>query len=196
MMRIVHTGKTERLSPGTTSALYKLIAVLIAYHPVELKRLFENYSVELAESSEQELTEKLFTAISECNKDFNHDLSNLIFSNCADSTYDQFNIQSLFKKESGNGSDQGQSGSGGIMGGIGNAIGSLGGAFSDIIKGKQAKDQATSQTLQQVYAYKAQVASNEKSKLNTKKALLIGLLVIIGIVLLAAIYQNKQKHET
>jgi hypothetical protein len=195
MMRIVHTGTpVQKLSGQASTTLYKVIALLIAEHPDEVKTLLADYSICVKDDSEKELTEKLFNAISECHTEFNRDLSKLIFSNCLDSSYDHFNIKSLFSKDKESSDNEKASGGSGLLGGIGSAIGGLSGALGDVIKGKQAKDQATSQTLQQVYAYKAQLASNEQSKIKTKKALLVSLFVILGIVLIAIIYQNRQKN--
>lgn len=195
MMRIVHTGKpVQKLSGEASATLCKVIALLIADQPDKVKALLEDYSICLKDNSEKELTEKLLSAISECDEEFNRDLSKLIFANCLDSSYDHFNIKSLFGKGGESNNNESSSGGSGLLGGIGNAIGGLGGAIGDVIKGKQAKDQANSQTLQQVYAYKSQLASNEQSKINSKKALLVSLFVILGIVLIAIIYQNRQKN--
>jgi hypothetical protein len=105
----------------------------------------------------------------------------------------------LFKKSDAGGEEQNTSGSGGggIIGGIANAVGGIGNAIGQGIKGKQAKDQATAQTLQGIYTYKAQVAANEKSKGKNKIIMVVSILalILIAIGTMAYFKQNQAKQQ-
>ena len=208
MVRIINNEKEKPKEPEVklnekSEALLQIIGIAIADNPKIIRELLEDYSIELTEEpGEKELTDKLLFAIGECNKEFNNDLARVILDCSLESNYDNFDFKSLLGKGGGSGSEEaGESssnggGGGGLWAGIANAVGGIGGAIGQGIKGKQAKDQATAQTLQGIYAYKAQLASNEQSKGKTKMYMLIGFFVLLGFALVAiGSYMKKQSHQ-
>jgi len=200
MVRIINREKPKEQEVKLTEkskAMLQIIGILIADKPIAVKDLLENYSIELTEKpDEKELTEKLLSAVGECNKEFNSDLGSIILDCTLESEYDSFDFKSLFNKggdaeaEEGGGSS---GGGGGILGGITNAIGGIAGSIG---AGKRAREEATSKTLQGIYAYKAQLAANEQSKGKNKMYMLIALFVLLGLALAAmAFYSKKQSEE-
>lgn len=200
MVRITGKEKPKEQEVKLTEkskTMLQIIGILITDKPKAVQELLENYSIELTEKpDEKELTEKLLSAVGECNKEFNSDLSGIILDCTLESEYDSFDFKSLFNKggdaeaEEGGGSS---GGGGGILGGITNAIGGIAGSIG---AGKRAREEATSKTLQGIYAYKAQLASNEQSKGKNKMYMLIALFVLLGLALAAmAFYAKKQSEE-
>ena len=199
MVRIINREKPKEQEVKLTEkskAMLQIIGILIADKPKAVKDLLENYSIELAEKpDEKELTEKLLSAVGECNKEFNSDLGRIILDCTLESEYDSFDFKSLFNKGGDAEAEEGGgfSGGGGIWGGITNAIGGIAGSIG---AGKRAREEATSKTLQGIYAYKAQLASNEQSKGKNKMYMLIALFVLLGLALAAmAFYAKKQSEE-
>ena len=180
--------------------LFQVIGIIIADNPKAIRELLEEYSIELTEKpTDKELTEKLLWATSECNNDFNSDLAAVILDYSLESAYDNFDFKSLFNK-GGNSEEEGKSsgggGGGGLLGNITNIIGKAGGTIAQGIKGREAKEEATAQTLQGIYSYKAQLAANQQSKRNNKMYVLISLFVLFGFALAATLYYlKKQSHQ-
>jgi hypothetical protein len=203
MVRIINQEKPKEQQvklDEKSKALLQLIGIIIADNPKATRKLLEEYSVEFSESpTDQELTEKLLSAIGECNKEFNNDLARLILDCTLESTYDNFDFKSLFNKGGDSGAEEGgessSGGGGGLWGNIANAVGKVGGAIGQGVKGRQAKDQATSQTLQGIYAYKAQLAANEQGKGKNKMYMLIALFVLLGFALAAIAYYMKKQSQ-
>lgn len=200
MVRIINQEKPKEPEAKLTEkskALLEIIGIVIADKPKAVQELLEDYSVELVESpDEKELSNKLISAIGENNKQFNNDLARLILNCTLESEYDKFDFKSLFKKgEDSGGEESGGSGGGGsgIWAGIGNAIGGIAGSIGG---GRRAREEATSKTLQGIYAYKAQLAANEHSKGKNKMKMIIALFVVLGLLLaLIAFLSRKQEQK-
>lgn len=206
MVRIINQEKKpEIIKAGEVNlneqskALLQIIAIVIADNPKAIQQLLDDYSIEFTEKpDEKELTDKLLSAIGECDKEFNSDLSSIILDCTLENNYDSFDFKSLFNKGGDAGAeDSGGSsgGGGGLWGGIANAVGGIGGAIGQGIKGKQAKDQATATTLQGIYSYKAQLAATEQSKSKSKTFMLLGLFLLLGLAVTALVYFNKKQQQ-
>ncbi len=182
-----------------SKALLQIIAIVIADKPGAIQQLLDDYSIELSEKpDEKELTEKLLSAIGECDREFNSDLSSLILDCTLENNYDSFDFKSLFNKGGDAGAEESagsSGGGGGLWAGIANAVGGIGGAIGQGIKGKQAKDQATATTLQGIYSYKSQLAANEQSKSKSKTFMLLGLFLLLGLAVTALVYFNKKQQQ-
>lgn len=207
MVRIINQEKKQEKAQEPevklneqSKALLQIIAIVIADNPKAIQELLEDYSIELLEKpDEKELTDKLLSAIGECDKEFNSDLSSIILDCTLENNYDSFDFKSLFNKGGDSGAEEsgGSSGGGGggLWGGIANAVGGIGGAIGQGIKGKQAKDQATATTLQGIYSYKAQLAATEQSKSKNKTFMLLGLFLLLGLAVAALAYYNKKQQQ-
>lgn len=200
MVRIINQEKPKEPEAKLTEkskALLQIIGIIIADKPEAVQELLEEYSVEFSEKpDEKELTEKLISAIGESNKHFNNDLAKVILNRTLESEYDNFDFKSLFKKGEDSGSEESGGsggGGGGIWAGIGNAIGGIAGSIGG---GRRAREEATSKTLQGIYAYKAQLAANEQSKGKNKMKMIIALFVVLGLLLaLMAFLSRKQQPQ-
>lgn len=204
MVRIINEEKIKaQTQPSAehnkaSGVLLNVIGIIIADNPGSISDLLKAYGIDLLDSpSEQELTRQLLDAISQENEEFNNDLAELIMDCTLENSYDSFDFKSIFKS-SGNAqaedSENQSSGGEGLLGGISKAISGIGNAIGT---GRQARDQATSNTLQGIYAYKAQMAANAQSKSKTKMYMMIGFFVILGFALVAiAGYLNKQSQQT
>ena len=199
MVRIINKEKPKEPEVKLnekSKALLEIIGIIITDKPKAIQELLEDYSVEFPESpDEKELTDKLISAIGESNKQFNDELAKVILDCSLENDYDSFDFKSLFKKgeESGEEESGGSGGGGGgIWAGIGSAIGGIAGSIGS---GKRAREEATSKTLQGIYAYKAQLAANEQNKGKNKKQMIIALFVVLGLILLAAAYFSNKKQQ-
>jgi hypothetical protein len=201
MVRIIRDKETTRASEPVLSdrskILLQMLSIVLAEKPRSIQNLLTDYQIELSdEPTDKERTEKLLSAIAICDHRFNTDLA-MIILDCTENEYDNFDIKGLFNKsgESGNEESSNSSGGngGGLIGGIANAVGGIGGAIGQAIKGRQAKEQATSQTLQGIYNYRAQLASNEKSKSKNKVVVLISVFVLVALVVGAVAYYQKNQ---
>ncbi|MCC6600871.1 MAG: hypothetical protein IT223_09385 [Crocinitomicaceae bacterium] len=202
MVRIINNEKVKPKEPEAmlnekSKALLQIIGIIIADNPKAIRELLEEYSIELSESpTDEDLTDKLLSAIGECNNEFNNDLASIILDCTLESSYDSFDFKSLFKKggESG-GEESGESsggGGGGLWAGIANAVGGIAGSIGS---GKRAREEATSKTLQGIYAYKAQLAANEHGKGKNKMYMLIALFVLLGLAVAAIAYYTKKQSQ-
>lgn len=204
MVRIINQEQPKQQveAPLTekSKALLQIIGIIITDKPKAVRELMEEYSIEFTEKpDEKELTEKLIAAIGECNKQFNNDLGRMILDCTLESEYDGFDFKSLFKKgedaegEESGGSSGGGGGMGGLWAGLGSAIGGIAG---NIGSGRRAREEATSKTLQGIYAYKAQLAANEQNKSQAKIKMIIALFLILGLVIgLIAFLSKKQEQK-
>ena len=189
-------AQAQNLNPAS-EALLQIVGIMIADKPQAVCNLLEDYSIELPENiSEAELTEILLDALKENNPEFNSDLASLILDCSLESEYDNFDFKSLFKKgASSEGEQEAESGSntGGLISGVAGALGKIG----DGIKNKLNRDQATSQTLQGIYAYKTQALATEQSKAKSKRNMLIAVLFLLGLSFLGFMYfMNKPSTQT
>ena len=176
MVRIINNDKKEEAPLDETSkALLGLLASLVAENPERIKELLENYNLNIRQQlDEKELTEQLITAIGYCDKEFNHELAELILENTTEDNYEGV--------EGGGG--------GGFLSSVVNTIGSLG---STIGSGKRAREEATSKTLQSIYDYKKQAAAKQQSQSKNKMVLLIGFFVLLGITLASITFYNRKQ---
>lgn len=203
MVRIINQEQSKQSieAPFTekSKALLQVIAIVIADKPQTVRELMEDYGVEFTEKPEEkELTEKLISAIGECNKSFNNDLGRLILDCTLESEYDSFDFKSLFKKgEDSGGEESGASGGGGGgMGGLWAGIGSaIGGIAGNIGSGRRAREEATSKTLQGVMAYKAQLAANEQNKGKNKMKMIIALFIVLGLVIALMAFLSRKQQQ-
>lgn len=197
MVRIINQEKPKELDTKLSeksNVLLQIIGIIIADNPKTVQELLENYSVELTEKpDDRELTEKLLSAVGECNKEFNDELGSIILDCTLESEYDLFDFKSLFNKGEESGENESGGSGGGIVGGITNTIGKIAGSIGS---GKRAREEATSKTLQGIYAYKAQQASSQQSKGKNKMYMLIALFVLLGVTLGAIfLYTKKQSKQ-
>lgn len=202
MVRIINNEKEkpkeqEAKLNEKSKALLQIIGIIIADNPKAIQELLDDYSIELAENpTDKELTDKLLSAIGECNREFNNDLARIILDCTLESSYDNFDFKSLFKKGGDSGSEEsgGSSGGGGggLWGGIANAVGGIGSAIGG---GRRAREEATTKTLQGIYSYKSQLAANEQSKGKNKMYMLIGLFVLLGLAVAAMAFFSKKQSQ-
>lgn len=199
MVRIINKEKPKEPEAKLTEkskALLEIIGIIIADKPKAVQELLEEYSIEFSESpDEKELTDKLISAIGESNKQFNDDLARVILDCTLESEYDSFDFKSLFKKGEESGEEESGAsggGGGGIWAGIGNAIGGIAGSIGS---GKRAREEATSKTLQGIYAYKAQLAANEQNKGKNKMKMIIALFVVLGLLLALMAFLSKKQEQ-
>lgn len=201
MVRIINNKEAavakEEVLSERSKVLLQMFSIVLAEQATAIQNLLEEYQIELSpQPTDKERTEKLLSAVAACDHQFNTELAQIILDCTLESEYDNFDIKGLFKKgesEEGSSSEGGNS-SGGLLAGIANAVGGVGGAIGQVVKGRQAKDQATAQTLQGIYNYRAQVASQEKSKGKNKTAMVISI-VLLAILVIGAIAYYKQ-HQT
>lgn len=204
MVRIVNdkeapVAKEEVLSVRS-QVLLQMLSIVLAEQPVAIQNLLEEYQIKLSDQpSDKELTEKLLSAIAACDHRFNTELAKIILDCTLESEYDNFDFKGLFKKGESESAESGSSGSGngggGLLAGIANAVGGVGSALGQVVKGRQAKDQATAQTLQGIYNYRAQVASQEKSKGKNKTVMVISMVVLVVFVIGAIAYYKQRQVQ-
>ena len=200
MVRIINNKEAavalEEVLSERSKVLLQMFSIALAEQPMAIQNLLEEYQIELSpQPTDKERTEKLMSAVAACDHRFNTELAKIILDCTLESEYDNFDFKGLFKKgesEEGGSSEGGNSG-GGLLAGIANAVGGVGGAIGQVVKGRQAKDQATAQTLQGIYNYRAQVASQEKSKGKNKTAMVISIMVL-AILVIGAIAYYKQRQ--
>lgn len=206
MVRIVNEEQPQVIQPipeqslsEKSQLLLQVIGVVIADKPEAIRDLLNDYSVSFdGEPSETELVDTLLLAIGEYDPDFNGDLASIILDCTLDSSYDSFDLKSVFKKKDGeakadNSAASGNNaGGGGLWAGIANAVGGIGNAIGQGIKGKQAKDQATTNTIQGIYAYRTQQAANAQSKGKNNTYILIAICVVVGLAVTALLYFNSK----
>ena len=186
MVRIVQDEKKlepevlKKLDPAS-EVLLQVIGIMVADNPLAVRDLLEDYSVETLDGiSDQELTDLLLDAIQERDAEFNHELATVILDCTLESGYDSFDFKSLLGKggnsQSSQEADQ-SAGNGGLITGITSTLGKIG----DGIKGRLNRDQATSQTLQGIYAYKTQLSATQQTKAKSKKNMLIAIVAVLGL---------------
>lgn len=209
MVRIINQEQARpQAAPQLTEkskVLLQVVGLIIADRPAVIRELLEDYSITFKnEPTQRELIDTLLSAIGECNVEFNKELAGIILDCSLEQSYDSFDIKSLFNKNQGQGAEgaaaEGQAGGnggggGGLWAGIAKAVGSIGGAIGQGLKGKQARDQATANTLQGIYAYKAQTAAAEQSKGKSNALLYLGLFVVLGLALTAMIYHYRKQNQ-
>lgn len=206
MVRIVNQEQPKSPQPATAPALserskvlLQVTGIVIAHKPQAIRELLEDYSVTFEkEPTEKELVDTLLSALAECNREFNNDLATMILDCTLEDPYDSFDFKSLFSKnkdaEAGTENAQASGGGGGLWAGIANAVGSVGGAIGQGLKGKQARDQATANTLQGMYAYKTQQAANEQSKSKNKVYVLLAVFALAGLAVVALVYFSRRQQ--
>lgn len=204
MVRIIRDKETsrlpERVLPERSTILLPLFSIVLAEQPQAIQDLLQEYQVALSDApTDQERTSKLLSAVAACDHRFNRDLARIIFNCAQEQQYDHFDIKGMFSKTGEAGVDEAGSSSGGngggLIAGIANAVGGIGGAIGQGIKGKQAKDQATSTTLQGIYNYRTQLAATEKSKGKNKMLLLVSLMVLVVCVIGGIAYMKKNQAK-
>ncbi len=204
MVRIINDKKAAVAKEGALSerskVLLQMLSIVLAEQPIAIQNLLEEYQIELSsQPTDQERTEKLLSAVAACDHRFNTELAKIILDCTLESEYDNFDFKGLFKKGESDSEESsssgGGNGGGGLLAGIANAVGGIGGAIGQGIKGKQAKDQATSQTLQGIYNYRTQLAATEKSKGKNKTVLVISMLVLVVIVIGAIAYYKQRQTQ-
>lgn len=210
MVRIINLEQAKNQEPATaparnekSEALLQVIGIIISEKPEAIIELLADYSVTFGkEPSDKELVDTVLSAIGECDLDFNSDLASIILDCTLESTYDSFDFKSLFSKNkdadaSAETTQSSGGGNGGLWAGIANAVGSIGGAIGQGLKGRQARDQASATTLQGMYAYKSQLAANEQSKGKNNLYVLLAILAVAGLAVTALIYfGRKQQPDT
>lgn len=210
MVRIINQEQPKAQTPAPeatltekSKALLQVIGIVIADKPKAIRQLLEDYSLSFEkEPGEKELVDTLLSAIGECNPEFNNDLASIILDCTLENSYDSFDFKSMFSKSKdadagadSNASGGGNAGGGGLWAGIANAVGGIGGAIGQGIKGKQNRDQATANTIQGIYAYKSQQAATEQSKGKNKIYMMLLLFVVVGIAITALVYFNRKQTQ-
>lgn len=209
MVRIINQEQPKAKTPEPeapltekSKALLQVIGIVIADKPTAIRQLLEDYSISFEkEPTEKELVDMLLTAIGECDPEFNSDLASIILDCTLENSYDSFDFKSMFSKnkDADAGADNsasagGGGGGGGLWAGIANAVGGIGGAIGQGIKGKQNREQATANTIQGIYAYKSQQAATEQSKGKNKIYMLLWLFVVVGLAITALVYFNRKQQ--
>jgi len=205
MVRIINQEQARPLPAQQltekSKVLLQVVGLIIADRPTLIRELLEDYSITFRnEPTQKELVDSLLSAIGECNVEFNSELAGIILDCSLEQSYDSFDIKSLFNKNQGGegAAPEGQAGAGGgggLWAGIANAVGGIGGAIGQGLKGRQARDQATANTLQGIYAYKAQAASAEQSKGKNNTLLYLALFVVLGLAFAAMIYHHRKQNQ-
>lgn len=212
MVRIIkpdqqHTNESAPVLDQAQGALLNLLGIIIAEYPEKIERLLKSFGLEPGEDPDEHvLTNDLLIAIGENSREFNTELAELILDCSLDSNDDGFNIKGLLNKgdqESETDSNQPKGGGGGgMLSAISGAIQGIGGVVGKGLQNRQAKNQATSQTLQSVLAYKQQLAANRqaqiapaKKSLNAPMIILISLFAMAGLGLLAWAMYNRRLQQ-
>lgn len=188
MVRIVtNEPVTEGLTEEAKITL-GLLGVVIADHPEKVRKLLRDFGIETREKpTSRELTAKVFYGIEKQGKRFSVELAKVIADKLPKPVnYDSFNAEDAAGAVEGANITVGSDPVSAIAG----AIGSIASIFGNAQKKKLMKQQASSQTLSTMLAYKAQqeqIAANkiaqEKAHAN-KMAWLkgVGILVVAGLV--------------
>ena len=149
MVRIV---KPESHLTAKMKTIFDLLGVAIANDPLAIKSLLQKFGITTAEKpSAKELTDKVMAAIEKGNQKFAVALAKLLAGQVIPEGFDHFA-----------GLGGGDMGGGGITVGsdpisaIAGAIGSVANLFGNAQKKKLMKQQASSQTMSTLLAYKAQ----------------------------------------
>lgn len=188
--------KSDPIQLGLVSkSLLQILAITIADHAASVAELLDSYSVELSpEPDEKELTDKLLEAVCQHNAEFNAELAQIILDASLGSSNDKLDVATLFK--GANDSFAGEGGPAGLINGI---TGAISGVANAIGSTRSAREQATANTLQSIYAYKTQAAAaaskdTKQDNKGTKLLLLIGLFLLIGIAVAAMVSYAKNQQ--
>ncbi|MDN5201231.1 hypothetical protein QQ008_07655 [Fulvivirgaceae bacterium BMA10] len=189
MVRVVKRKLPDKHTAQTKSLL-DLLAIYIADHPGMTRQLLLKYDIPISKNSNgKDLTNKVFIAIEKAGKHFHNELAKRLYAKIKPKEQeDSFDFRSL----QGGGTS---GGNGGVTIGadpvsaIAGAVGSIANLFGNKQRKKIMKDQARSQTLQTMLAYKAQkeaqVAYKQAAKVsqvNKEKLLkMVGGTAVIGI---------------
>ena len=196
MVRVIKRKQPDRHTTQTKSLL-DLLAVYIADHPGRVRQLLSKFNIPVTKNSNgKDLTNKVFLAIEKGGKPFHIELAKLLYAKVKPvEQEDSFDFGALLGGAAGGGASGVGGGGGGVTIGadpvsaIAGAVGSIANLFGNKQRKKMMKDQARSQTLQTMLAYKAQreaqAASKEAvvvSQVNKEKLLkMVGGAAAIGI---------------
>lgn len=212
MVRVIKNKLADKHTNQTRSLL-DLLALYIADEPDRVARLLAEFGFPSSKNlTGKELTNKVFLAIEKQGRPFHLALARLLSTkvkpastNEADQE-DGFDLGPLLSGAAGAGTTSGASGSGITVGAdpvsaIAGAVGSIANLFGNKQRQKILKDQARSQTLQTMLAYKAQkeaeIASKEAARVKkVKQEQLIklgGAIIIVGVVGWIIVKQASQQ---
>lgn len=217
MVRIIKNKLADKHT-NQTRFLLDLLALYIADEPDRVARLLNEFGYTLSKNlTGKELTNKVFLAIEKQGRPFHLALARLLSTkikptpaNEADQE-DGFDLGPLLSGAAGAGTSSGTSAGGGITVGadpvsaIAGAVGSIANLFGNKQRQKILKDQARSQTLQTMLAYKAQkeaeTASRQAAQVSRAKQeqliKLVGGIAVVGVVGWLLLRQlAKQKRST
>lgn len=192
MIRIVNTNtaaKETELQPKAKTLL-QVIGIIIADQPQTIQTLLKLNPLPDNSHSEEELAELLLNELASNNTGFNNALTAVIIKCSMDSVNTQEGLESKFNEQDGQKS-------GSIWGNIASTVDHISGVIGQGIKGKQAKDMATAQTLQGIYAYKSQKSAQEQQQTKRNTNLLIGLLCLAGLLVFGIVISiNRNSSPT
>jgi len=185
MVRIVKAEKKQAPAKldDKGKATLSLLGIAISNEPLRIKRLLENYGIQVkAQPTPQELINKTLFLIEQNNKAFNYDLAELLTRQVIPDNYDGFNAQDVAGATDGANVTVGSDPVSAIAG----AIGSIASIFGNVQQKKMLKEQAKSQTMSSILAYKAQQEQsvNESRRAANKNAIIM----TVGILALAALF--------
>jgi len=171
-----------------------LIGVLIAESPGKIRKFLSKYGIKTSDQpTSEELTTKVIHALSKNSRKFNNELSTLIEKQIVPAdNYDFFDFSSIHVKD-----DLYDN----YVAAIAGAVGGLAQAFSGIGKGKRAKEQARTESMKTIMAWKAQQERTQATAAKGKRQLMMvkvtGGLALLGLISWLVISQmNKQKLKT
>ena len=183
MVRITRE-KPESFSSEAITVL-NLLGVVIADHPDKVNRLLAKYQIKVDQpSNPKEITSKVLHAIEQDNKRFNQDIAKLIMAK-VDDDFDSFTDP---------------------ISAVTGAVGSIANIFGNKQQQKMMKEQARSQTLSAMLAYRSRqaemaAASKAQEQKHTNKMAMIKTVGVIAILALIGLLffrqmQKKSKPST
>lgn len=212
MVRIIQEDNKIPLAPKPQPKAQELehrhhlvlnvIGLVVAEVPEQVHQLLGDYSIELSRDyPEEDLADMLILAIGECDTDFNRDLASLILDRTLSSSYDQYDFKQLAGQaatilssvgNSQNGENQNQ---GGVLGGLTNTIGQIGGILNQGLQAAQSQS-ASEQARKGIIAYQWQQAQKQEAEDQKKNnIMLFFLLTALGIGILGFMAYIKRQSQ-
>lgn len=203
MVRIIYPeNKQTAASPSTKLeqhhiALLNMVGRMIAEDPASLQNLLKNYRVRIVQDiTDEQLSEILLQAIARQHEKFNLDLAYLVLDHTLKDEYDNFNFKdALGKAGSFVAKVATNVGQGGLVGGIAQTVGQIGGAIAQKGSDKKAQAEAEQQARQALIAQRKKQAQDKAIDKRNKQLLIIGVVFILGIGALALMSHLKNQNE-
>lgn len=188
MVRIVNNEPAQKELTEEAKITLGLLGVVIADHPEKVRKLLRDFGIETREKpTSRELTAKVLYGIEKKGEKFKLELAKVIAGKLPKpDNYDSFSAEDAAGMMDGANVTVGSDPVSAIAG----AISTIGSLFGNAQKKKLMKQQASSQTLSTMLAYKAQqeqIAAQQAAQAKahaSKMAWLkgVGILVVVGLV--------------